>query len=210
MAHADVFDVKIWDQFVNRGYQRRVTMRGSWVTLPLEPGSSTESIKNKRVKPEAADYLATQIYNRYRMGQGKARYWNERGDALVNEIASIRTLSLWEFNFHLILYVRDVLGIKTPVGIGQPPNPDLRGGDSVIDAMRAWPGEKTYLSGPGARAYMGDCAQFKAADIPVVWSNHEHTTGDSIVTVLLDHEDPLSIVLKEREQKERSSERTVA
>ena len=28
MANADVFDLKIWDQYVNRGYQRRVMMRG--------------------------------------------------------------------------------------------------------------------------------------------------------------------------------------
>ena len=58
MAHADVFDLKVWDQYVNRGYQRRVNMRGRWANIPLEPGSSTDSIFEKLVKPEAASVLA--------------------------------------------------------------------------------------------------------------------------------------------------------
>ena len=41
VAKADVFDLKIWDQYVHKGYQRRVTMRGTWVTLPLVKGPVT-------------------------------------------------------------------------------------------------------------------------------------------------------------------------
>ena len=65
MAKADVFDLKIWDQFVNRGYQRRVMMREKWATIPLEPGSSHDPIFDKRVKPEAAQVLADQVLARY-------------------------------------------------------------------------------------------------------------------------------------------------
>jgi hypothetical protein len=201
MAHAHIFDLKIWDQYVNKGYQRRVMMRGSWASLPLEPTSSTVPINTLRLKPEAAEYLATQIYNRYRLGQGKALMWDERGEDLCEFIRSLRTLSLWEFNFQLILYVRDLLGINTPLGIGHPPEPELRGSRSVIDAMTYYPGDLAYLSGTGARTYMGDCQEFHDAGIPVIWSNHKHVTGDSIVTVLMDHEDALSIVLKEHESE---------
>ena len=65
MAHADVFDLKCWDQYVNRGYQRRVMMREQWANLPLEPGSSHDPIFVKRIKPEAPQVLADQVLTRY-------------------------------------------------------------------------------------------------------------------------------------------------
>ena len=43
---------------------------------------------------------------------------------------------------------------------------------------------------------MGDDpeADFREAGLELVWSDHQHTTGDSIVTVLLDDDDPMSVV----------------
>lgn len=201
MHHADVFDLKIWDQYVNRGYQRRVTMRSSWVAVPLVKGSSTDPIDRKRLEDGAAQVLVTQIENVYRKNK-KARYWDKYGPMICDEIVSIKTDLLWDFNFQLILLVRDILGIQTPITFGRPVQEGLRGTAGLISAMEIFPGPKTYLSGPGARAYMGDCADFKARGIPVVWSRHKPITGDSILTVLLEHEDPLSAVLAEREGDE--------
>ena len=46
---------------------------------------------------------------------------------------------------------------------------------------------------------MGDDAEerFAAAGLGLEWSMHEHVTGDSIVTVLMDHDDPMSVVLRD-------------
>jgi len=206
MAHADVFDLKIWDQYVNRGYQRRVLMRDRWATLPLEPGSDHDSITVKRVKPEAAATLADTVRSRYgsKGGDGKARFWDyeQRGERVLDEISSIKTDLLWEFNVRLILFVRDLLGIQTPLSLGRPVAEGLRGSAGLISAMQIFPPPLTYLSGTGARAYMGDCAEFTEAGIPVIWSNHEHVTGDSILSVLFDYEDPMSIVLCEKSDQE--------
>lgn len=202
MAKADVFDLKCWDQYVNRGYQRRVMMRDRWASIPLEAGSSTESIFNKRVKPDAAVTLADLVYNRYGSdaGDGVAPFWKyeERGDRVIDQIMSIKTNKLWEFNLELILFVRDLLGISTPLAMTRPIPDTMRGSEGLIYAMEAFPHPLTYLSGTGARAYMGDCAEFAAKSIPVVWSAHEHVTGDSILTVLFDYEDPMSVVLREK------------
>jgi hypothetical protein len=209
MARADVFDVKIWDQYVNRGYQRRVMMRGRWANLPLEPGSSTESIFDKRIKPEAAATLAEIVRSRYgsKSGDGVARFWKheDRGERVLDEILSLKTDRLWEFNFRLILFVRDMLGIQTPLTLGRAIPDTMRGSEGLIYAMEAFPHPLTYLSGTGARAYMGDCAEFTDHNIPVVWSNHEHVTGDSILTVLFDYEDPMSVVLNEKSEKEENA-----
>jgi len=208
MAKADVFDLKIWDQFVNRGYQRRVTMRGGlWTSLPLEPGSTTDSIFDKRVKPEAAQVLADCIVKRYsKKSHKKGMFWDERGDEVLEMVSSIRTDRLWQFNLELILFMRDKLGITTPIGLGQPVQEGLRGAEGLISAMQAWPGPHTYLSGTGARVYMGDCAEFTEKGISVVWSNHDPVVGDSILDVYFDHEDPLALVLREKTTPEERVE----
>lgn len=209
MAKADVMDIKIWDQYVNKGYQRRVLMRDRWASLPLEQGSSYDPISEKRIKPEATGMLADTIYSRYgkRDGDGVARFWDhdKRGQRVLDEVLSIKTDMLWEHNFRLILLVRDMLGIETPLTFGRPVTDGLRGSEGLISAMLAFPKPLTYLSGTGARVYMGDCQAFKDEGIPVIWSNHQHVTGDSILTVLFDYEDPLSVVLKEHERTEEGT-----
>jgi hypothetical protein len=205
MAKADVFDLKIWDQYVNRGYQRRVTMRDHWTTLPLEPGSSTDSIFDKRVKPEAAQVLADCIVKRYsKKSHKQGKFWDQRGDEVVDMVSSITTDRLWQFNLELILFMRDKLGITTPLGLGQPVQEGLRGSAGLISAMQAWPDAHTYLSGTGARVYMGDCAEFTEAGIEVVWSAHDPVVGDSILDLYFDYENPMALVLREKTDSEES------
>jgi hypothetical protein len=200
MAKADVFDLKIWDQYVNRGYQRRVILRGNWATLPLEPGSSYDSIFVKKIKPEAPGVLADAIRNRYGNQYNKAEFWDHegRGERVLDEILSIHTDMLWDFNVRLILFMRDLLGIETPLSFGRPVQEGLRGSAGLISAMKVFPKPLTYLSGPGARVYMGDCAEFTAEGIPVVFSPHDPVTGDSILSVLFDYEDPMPWILREK------------
>jgi hypothetical protein len=119
------------------------------------------------------------------------------GPALLAMIEEIRTEHLWQFNLQLLLGVRELLGITTPVSIAVPP--EGRGSTGLVSVLRRY-GADTYLAGPGGRAYMGDCAEFTAAGIAVRWSSHRPVTGDSIVSVLMDHDDPLAVVLAEDEQ----------
>lgn len=52
---------------------------------------------------------------------------------------------------------------------------------------------------------MGDCHEFRSAGIDVIWSTHRPVTGDSIVTVLMDYDDPMAVVLQSYEDNERES-----
>lgn len=203
MAKADLFDLKIWDQFVAKGYQRRVTMRGSWVTLPLVKSPDTDPINTKRVKDTAPAHLVDEILRRYTHGTRKPRFWEPYGPRICDEILSIKTDLLWEFNFRLILLVRELLGIQTPLTFSRPAAPGKRGSEGIISVIQAFKGPMEYLSGAGARSYMGDCQEFTDAGIPVIWSRHKPVTGDSILTVLFDYEDPMSVVLAENDSQER-------
>lgn len=197
MAKADLFDVKIWDQHVHKGYQRRVTMRDKWVTLPLVKGPETDPINIKQITPAAPGHLVDEIVKRYTHGARKPMGWDRYGQRICDEVLSIKTDLLWEFNFRLILLVRDLLGITTPLTFSRPAAPGYRGSAGIISVMQAFAGPLEYLSGAGARSYMGDCQEFTDAGIPVIWSRHAPVTGDSILSVIFDYEDPMSVVLAE-------------
>lgn len=203
MAKADVFDIKWRDQFVERGYQRRVKMMDQWVSIPLAkfPGYQTAPIDRIVMQDGAPGFLADQIRARYLNGRKKPPQWGKYGPMICDEILSIKTDMLWEFNLRLIILVRDILGIETPISLGKPVPEGLRGSEGLVASLSAFPAPLTYLSGTGARVYMGDCKEFHDAGISVVWSAHEHVTGDSILTVLFDHEDPMSVVLREHDEE---------
>ena len=197
MAKADVFDIKIWDQFVDKGYQRRVKMRDQWVTLPLVKTSATDPINTKRVTEAAPRHLADEIVRRYTHAKKKPPHWDKFGPMICDEVLSIKTDLLWELNFRLIMLVREILGIQTPLTFSRPAAPGLRGSAGIVSTIQAFNGPMEYLSGVGGRSYMGDCREFTDAGIPVVWSRHQAVTGDSILSVLFDYQDPMSVVLAE-------------
>ena len=191
MAKADLFDLKIYDQFQARGYQRRVAMRGNWASIPVVGSPSRARICDVRIRPDEARRVLTDlIVGRYR----DARNWHFMGKTLLDMVDGIQTEHLWQFNLSLILGVRELLGISTPVAIGLPP--EGRGSVGLVSVLRRYNAD-AYLAGTGGRAYMGDCEEFRDAGIEVLWSNHAPVTGDSIVSVLMDYDDPLSVVLAE-------------
>jgi hypothetical protein len=55
----------------------------------------------------------------------------------------------------------------------------------------------TYSSGIGGRAPVGAAPEFEDADIDAGWSRHRAITGDSILTLLMDFDDPMELVLNE-------------
>lgn len=196
MAMADIFDLKIYDQFVDKGYQRRVKMRDQWASLPVLRGSSSlMPIIDKRIELDAPHVLVKTISGRYR----NARYWKARGPAILDMVTDIHTDRLWQFNLELILGIRDFLGITTPVSISVPT--EGKGSAGIVNGLRRYGTDVAYLSGTGAQGYMGDCQEFIDADIEVLWSRHQPITGDSILSVILDYEDPLSVVMREKSEE---------
>lgn len=199
MANADFFDLKIYDQFQARGYQRRVLMRGKWASIPVIGNPTRARICDVRIHPEEArDSLTNLIRGRYR----GSRNWDAVGEPLLQMVREIHTDRLWQFNLSLLLGVRDLLGITTPVAISVPP--EGRGSAGLVSVLRNY-GASTYLAGPGGQVYMGDCEEFRRAGIAVQWSAHRPPTGDSIVSVLMDHDDPTAAVLATSEEDPRES-----
>lgn len=191
MAHSDLFILSIHDQFQKRGYQRRVRMRGTWVSHQLVGNPGHVPITTISVRPGWQDRLIDAIRGRY-VG---ARFWAERGPDLLDRIAACRGTTLVDVNVGLIEMIRNLLGITTPLVITEPPRG--RATARLIEQVHMV-GGTVYLSGTGGYAYMGDDADavFAAHGLGLEFSDHRMSTGDSIVTGLLDYADPLADILR--------------
>lgn len=190
MAVSDVFVVARHDQFQKHGYQRRVAMRESWVSHQLVGKPSLVPITDIGVAPGWQDRLGAAIRGRYR----GATHWKERGEALCERIDACSGDHLDEVNLALIHVIRETLGISTELAFTDPPTGSGR--DRLVEQVRAV-GGSSYLSGTGGASYLGDTAEddFAAEGIELQWSHHRPVTGDSVVTLLMDHDDPLAAVL---------------
>lgn len=193
MAHCERFVVAVHDQFQKHGYQRRVTMREAWCSHQLVGKPSLVPINQVEVAAGWQERLVNVIRGRYT----GARHWSTRGAELVAGIEACEGTYLDEVNLGMIRLVRDMLGITTELVTTEPPQ--HRSVDRLVEQVSAVGGTE-YLTGAGARSYFGDDAEarFAAAGITLSWSTHQATTGDSIVSVLMDHDDPMEVVLRSR------------
>lgn len=191
MATSDAFVLAVHDQFQKHGYQRRVAMRGSWCSHRLVGKPALVPITAVAVAEGWQEHLAGVIVGRY----AGSRHFPTRGRDLVDRVRAATGTTLVEVNVALIEIVRDLLGITTPLVVTDPP---VRAGLERLVEQVSSVGGDIYLSGTGGAAYLGeDAAQrFAQAGIELRWSAHEMTTGDSIVTVLMDEDDPLEVVLR--------------
>lgn len=192
LANVDRFVLAVHDQLQKHWVQRRVTMRDTWVTLPLVGKAHLVPINTVEVHPHWADHLDSSIRGRY----ASARHWRDRGPDVLERIhAAGQLTNLAEINIALIRSFADLLGITTELVVSEPPV--ATGMDRVLEVLQNV-GATSYLSGTGARDYIRDDGERRFAElgIDLVWSDHEKTTGDSIVTVLMDFDDPMEIIQK--------------
>ena len=191
MINVDRFVLAIHDQLQKHWVQRRVMMRETWVTLPLVGKPRLIPITEVEVKEGWQAHLADSIRGRY-VG---AKYWPSRGSELIDRIAAVDEHMLASINLALIESMRDWLGITTEIVITDPPKE--RGIQRVFEQLEMAQAT-SYLSGTGARDYIDEEALkgFDERGIQLRWSEHTKTVGDSIVTLLMDYDDPLEIIAK--------------
>lgn len=191
MATCDAFVLSVHDQFQKHGYQRRVKMRDAWCSHQLVGKPALVPINTIEVAEGWQQRIADVIRGRY----AGSRHFATRGAELVERILACEGRMLDEVNIAMIEAVREMLGITTPLVVTEPPTQAAT--ERLVEQVRMV-GGTAYLAGQGGRAYMGDDpeARFAEDGLDLMWSDHQHTTGDSIVTVLMDEDDPMEVVLR--------------
>lgn len=191
MATSDAFVLSVHDQFQKHGYQRRVTMRGTWCSHQLVGKPSMVPINTVEVAEGWQQRIVDVIRGRY----AGSPYFNTRGRELVDRIRGSHGHLLHEVNLSMIEIVKDMLDIDTPLLVTHPPR---RAGTERLIEQVLMVGGTAYLAGPGGRSYMGEDpeSKFALAGVELLWSDHQVTTGDSIVNLLMDEAEPMDVVLK--------------
>jgi hypothetical protein len=130
-------------------YQHRVKIgtddNWKWFTLPIEACSGC-SIMEAKLKTHLMDERWSeleQVYNKYPL-------WGEHKEALKEIFLGYKYL--WEVNFRFILWVRDLLNIKTYVSISY----SGKGLDTTerIASQFSNYGSVIYLAGKGSTQYL--------------------------------------------------------
>jgi hypothetical protein len=198
MAKADVFDLDIYGRFEPRGFQRRILMRGEWASIPVVTSRPCSRISDVRILPqETPRALCELVHAHYR----DARHWGRYGERVLALIEGIQTEYLWQFNLDLILGMRELLDIGTPVSIARPRLG--RSGADMARTLRSY-GASTYLCAQAGRAYMDGCEDFTEAGIEVRWSEHRPVTMDSVLSILMDCDDPMAVIMSEHKLSNQS------
>lgn len=189
MINCDLFVLAVHDQLQKHWVQRRVMMRETWVTLPLVGKARLIPINETEVREGWQAHLVDSIRGRY-VG---ARHWSTRGGEVCDRVASVEGSNLADINIALMEHLREMLGITTPLTVTAPP---ASGGVERVLEQLQLVGATTYLSGTGARGYIDEAAEARFAElgISLEWSHHHKTSGDSVITLLMDYDDPMELI----------------
>jgi hypothetical protein len=118
LATSDACELEVDGRFRPGGYQGRVMMRGTWACVPVLPHAPGILFEDVLIDPVLAlRSLLETVHHRYR---SSAR-WMTAGPLVTDMISAIETDRLWELNVALVLGVRDLLGIGTPVSVARGP-----------------------------------------------------------------------------------------
>jgi hypothetical protein len=179
MVRADLFVLLDHVQFERRNYQNRALIRledeARWLTVPVVQLSQKEKIVDKRVDnppPGTARWWGPNSFNTLRYAYRKAPYFDLYAPRL-REILETRWEKLVDLNIATLEFVREALGIATPmVRSSTLPVEGARSGLLLDICSKV--GASAFLGGMGgSRGYL-DNEAFAAASMGVVWQEFRH------------------------------------
>jgi hypothetical protein len=151
MFHSNIMDICPYDPFSRHSdrYQHRVKIgtddRWKWFTLPVEACSGC-SIMDVKLKTD----LMLDRWSELEYVYGNYPFWGKYKDALKEIFFGYR--NLWELNFRFILWVRDILDIKTYISLSY----GGKGCDTTERIAYQFTnyGSVLYLAGKGTAQYL--------------------------------------------------------
>jgi hypothetical protein len=191
---SDVYVLYCGVKFDQGDHQHRVTLNGSWLTLPVEKGQRNALIKDVQLAEDfhaGLDKIAKTIRQSC-MGR-KAKHRDKLGDIVA-------TLDGWSSRWMLDLNNELFEAMAKALGLIREIEYDMKVRDEEkidkLDAcLRQYMGPQRflYLAGGGGLDYMG----YDSLMSPVATRFQRMKAGtspDSVLQLIANHDDPLSVI----------------
>jgi hypothetical protein len=197
VVSADIYVLYCGVKFDQSDHQHRVTMNGSWLTLPIESGQRNVLIKD--VKMAGLSHLQKLARTIRQSCMSKKFRYGDRLGGIVSILERYTSTRMVELNSALFLELRAVLGLndvlihhdfrdRSQEGLGKV--------EKLEACLQEWMGglgPYIYLAGGGGLDYMG----YDSLKGPVetrFQKMHEDVSPDSVLQLIATHDDPLSVI----------------
>ncbi len=179
MQQADLFIILDHVQFERQNYQNRTRIlldgQAHWLTVPLVHNSQQERIIDKQIdNPDKAEirHWAEKNYQKIYQAYRKAPFFNAHAPHL-KKIMESRWARLVDLNQALLVYLRDQLGITTPLINSSELMVDGRQSELILNLCQAVDADTLLIGMGGSRRYL-DYKAFAKAGIEIIGQNFEH------------------------------------
>lgn len=196
MDQADRFVILDTVQFVRQSWQQRNRVKTSsgahWLTVPVmrEFAQTIAAVRVNNATDWARAHWRTLEQN-YR----RAPFWGSFAGG-IKELFCVKREWLWEGNFALIEFLREAMGITTPLVRASTIQATGRREALLVNTCRQLDATD-YLSPLGSVAYLHDEAPFAAEKIRVEFQHYEHPEYRQLYPPFVSHLSALDLLLNE-------------
>ncbi len=178
MAIADVFVVMDDLQYEAQNFQNRNRVKlnsgAGWLTVPVERGSQSDSILQKRIQNggNPKQHWQRRAWITLKTHYGRASYFSDYAEEL-EDVFTRPWNSLFELDWHMLTLARRWLGITTPVLRSSELALIGQRSERIVDMCRKV-GAHSYLSGSGGSSGYLELEAFAEAGLAVAWQQFRH------------------------------------
>ncbi len=178
MAKSDLFVVMDDLQYEAQNYQNRQRIKlhsgAQWLTVPLERGSQSDRICDKRIDNSGSrrQHWQRRSWLTLEINYRRAPYFAKYADELYAVYAQ-PWVSLLELDMKMLELARKWLDIRTPIIRASSLRLTGHKTDRLIDLCRKTDA-RCYLSGGGGSTGYLDVERMGRAGVGVIWQHFEH------------------------------------
>lgn len=167
---SDIADLGGLYDWFNKGsdyYHHRVKIgtddNWKWLTLPIEHHTGY-----RQVDVKLKNDLLPRCYHQLEVVYQDYPNWDKYKDYLHEVFCECKYTYMWELNFKLLVWMRDLLGISTPLCIPKDIGTDGDATSKIVKQLTQYKAD-TYYCGAGGKHYL-DMDQLRSSGITVEWA----------------------------------------
>lgn len=161
MEESDIFLIMFHCQYENRNYQNRFNIGENWYTMSVKKGI------DKQNNSAPTDSIFSKKYINYKNDWDKIKNRLPQYKTILDEFDDTICESLSETNISIILKIKNMLGIKTPIVFDYPT--ELKSTERIIDFCLKYKITE-YYSGVSGINYL-DIESFNRNNINLSFQN---------------------------------------